>query len=221
MIKQLRKAAVLMVIAAGLGSIPSSVAKASADSTAPVSLTYTEPSPIGIPYRWNVEMNPGQHANIEYFVGAKSWWEPTNPPATPGWTHTSNWIALKLDARALVIIDVKPLAGIACTGSLSFACNQQTLVAAGDLYPAVSLYEGIDTTSDQDHVFNPIGNFWSTINYLDSKRNKSPNQVLRFQAKLDPGEYTIDVGGANAFFCANGDPCFTGGQGYAVTIRAR
>ena len=179
-------------------------------------LTYTEPSPDGIPYRWHIDASSFSVTSFKYYVGAKSWWEPTNPAATPGWTHTSNWIALHLEKNSLIDISIVPLGSIACTGSLSVACAS-TKVAGSDLYPGLSLYAGIDTTSDQDHVFNPIGNFWSSINYIDSKRTKGPKS-LTYSRYLTAGDYTIDVGGANAFFCKSTDPCYTGGEGYSTTL---
>jgi cytochrome c peroxidase len=94
------------------------------------------------------------------------------------------------------------------------ACNS-TGRTGSDLYPAISVYKGQDTTSPQDHVFNPIGNFWATkITYFDSSyKSDRVTHVLVYKKKLSAGKYTIDIGGAGARspYCHEGDPCYSGG----------
>lgn len=191
-------------------------------------LTYTSPSANGIPYRWRV--TPGKkQVNFGYYVGAKSWWEPKNyqaNPSEPGWTHNTNWIALTLSKRSLVTIEVGPAAPLPCAPPSQPASCDSTGRTSSDLYPAISLYKGQDTTSPQDHTFNPVGNFWAAgLTYLDSSKKSDPfTRVLTFKKKLDAGQYTINIGGAAALIApgcgAVTDPpssCL-GGRSYQATV---
>ena len=168
----------------------------------PAGLSYIPSAPTGIPYKWDVQMSDHSYTQFISYVGAKSWWEPTNPPATPGWTHSSNWVKLELKKAANVEIEIEAETGIACTGP-TFPCDQTTLVAVGNLYPAISLYKGVDTTSAQDHIFNPVGNgsfFSSNVTYLGSKKSIG-KKSLTYKTKLAAGSYTLNIGGANYFNC--------------------
>ena len=157
-----------------------------------------------------------------YYVGALSWWQPGFPQATPGWTHNSNWIALTLTKTSLVTIQVGPNVPAPCAPPNQPAACNSTGRTGSDLYPAVSIYKGQDTTSPQDHVFNPIGNIWATnITYLDSSsKSDRVTHVLAYKKKLPAGQYTIDIGGAGAVsaYCYQGQPCYSGGQSYQATI---
>jgi hypothetical protein len=185
----------------------------------PALLSYIPSSPTGIPYKWDVQLSEHSYTQFISYVGAKSWWEPTNPSTTPGWTHSSNWVKLELQKAAYVEIEIEAETGIACTGP-TFPCDRTTLVAVGNLYPAISLYKGVDTSSVQDHVFNPVGNgsfFSSSVKYLDSKKSKGKHS-LTYKTKLAAGSYTLNIGGANSFYCKPTDVCYKGGQGYEATI---
>lgn len=197
----------------------------------PAALKYTDPSTTtyGIPYRWHVEMSDQSWTEFEYYVGAKSWWEPANPEATPGWTHSSNWVELVLKDDAYVEIKVKADdSGVPCTatGALLKACDQTTLVAVGGLYPAISLYSGVDmdTLSPQEHSFNPVGDdsFFTPygVKYLASKMTKGKNSV-KYKTKLAAGSYTLNIGGASHFFCNSTDDCYKGGRGYEASITTK
>jgi hypothetical protein len=146
-------------------------------------LTYTTPSATGIPYRWWVTLGQKDQTDFGYYVGALSWWQPGNPPTTPGWTHNSNWVALNLTNAAQVTIEISPDVPVPCAPPSQPAACDTTGRTGSDLYPAISIYTGQDTTSPQDHVFNPVGNFWAVnINYLDSstksdrKTHRSPTR---------------------------------------------
>jgi hypothetical protein len=195
-------------------------------------LTYTDPSPNGIPYRWWV--SPGKkQVNFGYYVGSKSWWEPANyqlNPNQPGWTHNSNWIALTLSKKSWVTIEVGPTVPVPCAPPSQPAACDNTGRTGSDLYPAISLYKGQDTTSPQDHTFNPKGPFWATqLTYMDSSKKSDPvTHVLTFttKKKLDAGQYTVNIGGALALIdpnCASADPtqvppACLGGRSYQATI---
>lgn len=199
--------------AAALGSAPSAAAP---------TLTYTEPSATGIPYRWWVTLGSSGQVNFAYYVGARSWWEPANPPATPGWTHNSNWVALTLSRATWVTVKISPSVAVPCAPPSQPAACDTTGHTGSYLYPAVSLYSRVDTTSAQDHTFNPIGNgWWSTIRYIDSSFRSNPvTHVLTFTKFLPSGKYTINIGGAGAkaLACGPTKPCYSGGQSYKAAI---
>lgn len=177
-------------------------------------LTLLTASPDGIPYRWKVVLGNRGFVNFAASVGAKSASEPTNPPATPGWTHTSNWVALTLTSAAVVTIQVGPGA------PMENLFNNG--MADSDLFPAISIYSGQDTTSAQDHTFNPTGNgWWSTIRYGDNSRRSDPyTRVLTYKRWLPAGEYTVNIGGAAALTpqCDAAKPCYNGFKSYQARI---
>jgi hypothetical protein len=192
----------------------------------PTALTYTTPSPNGIPYRWLVTPEKTQ-VNFSYYVGSKSWWEPANydaNPSLPGWTHNTNWIALNLKAKSWVTIEVGPAAPMPCAPPSQPAACDSTGRTGSDIYPAISLYRGYDTTSPQDHVFNPRGSFWAKrLRYISSSSQSDPvTHVLKFRKLLPAGVYTINIGGAAAIspYCSQSAPCYTGGKSYQATINA-
>ena len=195
-------------------------------------LTYTDPDDTkpGIPYRWWITPGPKDQVNFGYYVGALSWWQPTFAPPNTGWTHNSNWVALTLTKTSWVTIQVGPTIPVPCAPPLQPAACDNTGRTGSDLYPAISIYKGQDTTSvapgtpPDNHVFNPVGNFWATgITYLDSSyKSDRVTHVLVYKKKLPAGKYTIDIGGAGARspYCYQGQPCYSGGQSYQATITA-
>jgi hypothetical protein len=182
-------------------------------------LTFTPPSPNGIPYRWIVNLGARQEVAFGGSVGAKSWSEPTNPAATPGWTHTSNWVQLTLTTGAWVTIQVGPDVPNQPLFPNPPSANG---LGGGDLLPAISLYSGQDTTSAQDHTFNPKGNgWWSSIQYIDSTSRIDPiKHVLTYKRWMPAGNYTVNIGGAAAVspYCNSTKPCYTGYQSFQAWI---
>ncbi len=183
----------------------------------------TSPSGLcGIPYIWYVTLGPKDRTDFGFFVGALSWWQPGFPPATPGWTHNSNWVALNLTNDSDVTIEISPDVPVPCVTTTQPQACDTTGRTGSDLWPAISIYKGLDTTSPQDHVFNPIGNFWATkISYLTSSTKADPKtHTLTFTKYLRAGMYTIDIGGAAAIspYCPQNAPCYSGGKSYQATI---
>lgn len=220
------------VIASAIATSPASAGGTSAtnpfkpsrvyQTPAADALTYTDPDDDGIPYRWWVELGAKGRVSFTYYVGAKSWWEPANPPEAPGWTHNSNWVALTLTEPAWVTIHVGPALTQPCAPPSQPAACDATGRTGSDLYPAVSLYSGQDTTSVQEHTFNPVGDgWWSTILYEDSSfESNRKTHVLAYKKSLPAGQYTINIGGAGAKSpdCDPSAPCYSGGQSYQAMI---
>ena len=197
---------------------------------APPPTLAVEPVPpgSGIPYKWDVGLSHKQHVEMVLFVGAKSWNEPSNPDGLKGWTHTSNWIAIDLEEDAKLKITVARQQGVVQS-------DGSGALTRDHLYPALSLYAGQDRTSDQDHVFNNSGDFWSTVHFMANEPNAKGRDKIVFKTKkLPAGQYTVDIGGnppslgdvANYPLdgCAATDPtcyAYTGQQGYHALIEAQ
>ncbi len=196
-------------------------------------LRFADPTPeLGISYEWTVSLLRKEAAQFVWYVGAKSWNEPSNPPGLKGWTHTSNWVAIELEEPAVLVITVERQAGVVFT-----AAGLPTL-ARGSLVPALSLYSGWDDTSEfEDHTFDNAGNFWSTIQYVGNNPN-TPNKkgvaktkISYRTKKLPAGKYSLNIGGNPppiasypASNCDLADPTcydYTGPQGYRARIEAR
>jgi hypothetical protein len=182
----------------------------------------------GIGYEWTVELDGKDQASVVNAVGAKSWNEPP-PLYTPpdsGWTHTSNWIALKLHRDAKVIIEVERQEGVAIQNGTT------TAAARNKLIPAISVYKGWDNTSCEDHRYNTGANFdWSSVEFIGNEPNEKGRSVAKFRAELPAGEYSIAIGGnpkvLKTYPANNCDPtdpvcyAYTGRHGYEATITAK
>lgn len=186
------------------------------------------PPGSGIPYKWDVGMSRKQRVELVLFVGAKSWNEPSNPDGLKGWTHTSNWIAIDLEEDAKLKITVTRQQGVVQSDGSGALTRDR-------LYPALSLYAGHDSASDQDHVFNNAGDFWSTVHFMGNEPNAKGRDKIVFKTKkLPAGQYTVDIGGnppslgAVANYPGNGcdaaDPTcyvYTGQHGYHAVIETK
>ncbi len=193
-------------------------------------LSFADPAPAGISYEWTVRLHRRQKAELIHAVSAKSWSEPLNPEGLKGWTHTSSWIALDLEDAAAVTITVERQQGVVVTSDTGLP-----EVARFALVPAVSVYSGWDQTTEfEDHAFNNLGNFWSTIVYVGSASNPKAKPRVVYKARLPAGRHSIVIGGnprslgePGAYPASTCDPVdpvcydYTGVHGYKVTIKTK
>ncbi|HWP65089.1 MAG TPA: hypothetical protein VNO26_04140 [Candidatus Limnocylindria bacterium] len=196
----------------------------------PVSATagdvrFDDPAPAGISYEWTVSLAKRQTAELVRFVGALAWNEPSQPVGAKGWTHWSDWVALELAAPATVKIVVTAQQGVVGPAGLMRSA----------LVPAVSLYDGWDeTTENEAHTYNAVGNFWAAMQYLASAANEKGRSVVTLKRKLPAGRYSIAIGGnppslggASAYPTSDCDPAdeicyrYTGFHGYRAKITAK
>lgn len=219
--------------AISLGLLTLSLGLSSAASAADVQ--YSDPAPnandggcYGISYEWTILMNGKDEASFVGHVGAKSWNEPPpsyEPPLT-GWTHTSHWVALRLENPSLVMIEVERQEGVAYSTSTGMRTARNQLV------PAFSIYRHWDNTScDEEHRYDNAGNFdWSTVEYIANRPNHSKTGKVKHTIKLPAGEYSIAIGGDPATLevyppnnCdATADAqcyAYTGRHGYRANIK--
>ena len=192
-------------------------------------LSFADPAPGGVSYEWTLIMHRGEEASVVNAVSAKSWHEPMNPENLKGWTHTSNWIALELEQDAKVKITVQRQQGVIVN------TDGVPMVARFGLVPALTVYSGWDdTTQFEDHAYNNVGNFWSTVVYMGHNANAKSRDKVVYKAKLPAGRYSIVIGGNPASLgdasqyppsdCDPIDPLcyrYSGNHGYVATIRTR
>lgn len=196
------------------------------------SVAFADPVPdVGIGYEFTVTMKRKEKSGFVWYVGAKSWNEPSNPDGLKGWTHTSNWVALDLLEPAKLKITIERQPGVVFPGTTGLD------VARGELTPAVSLYSGWDdTTVFEDHTFNNEGNFWSTIQFLDNEPNAKGKTKVQLKTKevLPAGHYSLVIGGnplplasLASYPVAGCDPlvrlcyAYTGPHGYRALIETK
>ena len=196
-------------------------------------LAFADPNPAaGISYEWTLSLKKKEKASFVWYVGAKSWSEPSNPDGLKGWTHTANWVAIELAEPAVLAITVERQGGVVYS-----AAGVQVL-ARGALVPALSLYSGWDDTTEfEEHNFDNAGNFWATLDYignqpnLPNRKGDTKTRVSYKTKKLPAGRYTLVIGGnppiiasyPDAGCDANDATChdYTGPHGYRATVEAR
>ncbi len=196
-------------------------------------LAFADPNPAaGISYEWTLSLQKKEKASFVWYVGAKSWSEPSNPDGLKGWTHTANWVAIELAEPAVLAITVERQGGVVYS-----AAGVQVL-ARGALVPALSLYSGWDETTEfEEHNFDNAGNFWATIDYIGNQPNppnrkgETKTRISYKTKKLPAGRYTLVIGGNPPVIATypdsscdpNDATCYdyTGPHGYRATIEAR
>jgi hypothetical protein len=153
----------------------------------------------GIPYTWQAAVaGPGDSVTIVDDVGNKSWADPMNPDLgsfglDAGWTHTSNWIHLTLAAPAELTITLAEKADVpdGSGGTL-----------AGDLVPAMSLWEGADNDGAEDHYYEQGAvPHWiddasfAFVDHADTGPGPHDGLDAVLEGTFAAGVYTIAVGG--------------------------
>lgn len=182
---------------------------------------FADPDEGGIGYEWTVSIAHHGTAEIVGSTGGKGSYEPSFEAPDFGWTHTTDWVALELGADVTLEIEMSRQEGVyevkvdEDTGEKSFATS------GAMLYPALSVYKGWDTTTEKEKgSFNPIGNFWSTLEYMGVAYSESGEETIKYRAKLPAGQYSVNIGGVNALYCAETDACYNGVHGYRVKFTA-
>ncbi len=176
---------------------------------------------VGIGYEWTVTAS--ENGTIEYVgaVGAKSSWEPEFEDPNRGWTHTSDWTALTLEAKKMVTIELHRQQGVTFSSTDSETGEVSVVTAGNCLVPAFSVYSGIDSSSESEPgSFNSAGDFWSTISFAQVTFDLNPDTTsVKSSVILDAGEYTLNFGGANgAIFSSEDAACFNGQHGFRAKI---
>ncbi|WP_428353887.1 hypothetical protein [Methyloprofundus sp.] len=190
-------------------------------TTAIADVQFADPEEGGIGYEWTVSLGHHGSAEIIGSTGGKGSFEPAFEAPDIGWTHTTDWVALDLEAEVVLEIKITRQEGVyelkvdRETGAKSYATS------GAMLYPAMSIYEGWDSTTEKEKgSFNPIGNFWSTIQFKAAEFSAWGEDTIVYRAKLPAGKYSVNIGGVNAMYCSETDDCYKGVHGYRATFTA-
>lgn len=164
-----------------------------------------EPLNGGVGYAWTVSMSGKDNASVEGLVGAWSWDEDSFPETAKGWTHTSNWVALKLNKASKVTIRLFRKLNVS---------DGQGGVGGNILFPAFSVYKNWDGDGGDDHTYNNRGNVvWAEdLSYLTHVENGGSATSVDLTLELPAGMYSLAVGGNSP--STNREPF----QGYGLEI---
>ena len=190
-------------------------------TTAIADVKFADPDEGGIGYEWTVTLGHHGSAEIVGSTGGKGSYEPAFEAPDFGWTHTTDWVALELEEDVILEITVARQQGV-YEMTVNEDTGEQSYATSGAmLYPALSIYEGWDSTTEKEKgSFNPIGNFWSTINFKAAEFSAWGEDTIIYRAKLAAGKYSVNIGGVNALYCAETDACYNGVHGYRATFTA-
>jgi len=164
-----------------------------------------EPLDGGVGYAWTVSMSGKDNASVEGLVGAWSWDEDSFPETAKGWTHTSNWVALKLNKASKVTIRLFRKLNVS---------DGQGGVGGNILFPAFTVYQNWDGDGGDDHTYNNKGNVvWAEdLAYLTHVENNGTATSVEITLELPAGLYSLAVGGNSP--STNREPF----QGYGLEI---
>lgn len=168
-----------------------------------------EPIDGGVRYVWTVNMGADDKADLQGSVGAWSWDEDSFPETAKGWTHTSNWVALRLTKSAKVTFRLFRKENVPVEGGG---------VAGNILYPAFTLYRNWDGDGGDKHTYNNRGNVeWAEdLEYLTHVENVNGATNSQLTIELPAGLYSIALGGNSP--STNREPAQ--GYGFEVTTKS-
>jgi hypothetical protein len=171
----------------------------------------------GIGYTYTVIAGAGDTGSFSSHVGAWSWEDNSlfggiNQSTQPvGWTHTSNWMALKLTQDVFFSLTLERDANVPWTSpSAPPALNGKADTAS--MFPSLTLYRGWDNDGSDLHTYNNRGNVsWAEdIRYMDHVDNSTSKRITRTW-RLPAGDYSVALG-------SNAPANNTNRQGYKATF---
>jgi hypothetical protein len=184
----------------------------------------TDPQAGGIGYRWTVTLGGSDFASVSRHVGAWAWEDASlfGAGETPvGWTHNSEWVALKLEVDSFVTFRLANAAGVPNLGD-------PTGFAGNNLFPAMTIYSGWDNDlapqafADANNDGDPVDNWHSYVNRANidwaedvgyfSHLEPNGTHVVEATILMSAGDYTIVLGGKSTSSVA--EPR----QGYSATF---
>ena len=172
-------------------------------------VTHSDPQSGGIIYYWTVNLGMNDSASASRFVGAWSWQDSSlfSPGETPvGWTHNSDWIALKLEVPAIVTLRLESQSNV----SLQNPFNPDA-VASPNLVPGMTVYAGWDNdpvpqafadannggvAADSWHSYSNRGNVeWAEDMRYFTHLEPNGTHVVQVTMLMPAGEYSLAIGG--------------------------
>jgi hypothetical protein len=171
-------------------------------------ITAGDPNAGGIGYAFQANLGANESASVQSHVGAWSWEDQSlfgvgEDPV--GWTHTSNWYALTLEADSLFTLTVARDATVPIAGGgfrpVDHMYPSFTIWSGWDndaVPEAVALalgYPAVDLPIQDHHTYDNNGPVvWAEdIGYLDSLANTTLESVSRTWS-LPAGQYSIVIG---------------------------
>ena len=170
----------------------------------------------GVGYAFYVEFhNNNSTHSVTSHVGAWSWednalFNASNGEPPVGWTHTSNWVALSLEAPANITIRLARQEGVAWPS----AELPDRTASVTSMFPSFTLWSNWDNDDGDSHTYNNRGNVsWAEdlvyINHVDNSTEASIERTFTLAA----GEYSFALG-------SNAPATDTNRQGYSATFTA-
>jgi hypothetical protein len=180
----------------------------------PVPNTYDpDPADGGVPYRWQVQLGAVDSGTATRHVGAWSWEDNAlfdagagDPPV--GWTHTSDWVLVTLNAASTFTLRMEAQAGVAApSGS-----DPGNIAGTDSMFPSFTIYSGVDHTGAEHHTYNNRGAVaWSDgLTYMDHVNNSTASFAEKSWV-LPAGAYTVVLG-------SNAPATTPNRQGYLATF---
>ena len=171
----------------------------------------------GIGYAFTVVAGAGDAGSFKSHVGAWSWEDnslfgnPGQSPQPVGWTHTSNWVAVKLTQEVFFSLTLERDATVPWPS----VSEPNRLADTSSMFPSLTLYRGWDNDGGDFHTYNNRGNVaWAEdIRYVDHVDNSTAETITRTW-RLPAGDYTFALG-------SNADTNNTNRQGYKATYSTR
>ncbi len=167
----------------------------------------SDPSQQGVPYGHFVTLGANQSGGFSDLVGAWSWEDDSGL----GWTHSTNWTALRLPNDTLLTITM------ARDANVPWANAPIELNGFGDtssMFPSLTLWRGWDQDGGQGHTYQNQGavSWAEKLHYLDHVDNGTEETITRTWF-LPKGDYTLALGSKAPATNANK-------QGYSITFAA-
>ena len=155
----------------------------------------TDPGPSGgIGYAHTVTLNGNDSATLSNHVGAWSWEDDslfTPPEPTVGWTHTSKWVAVNLQASTVLTLTMSRDANVPWPS----VDQPDRKASVASMYPSLTIWQGWDNDDGDSHTYNNRGVVaWAEdLEYLDHIDNSTEESITRSWV-LPAGEYTLALG---------------------------
>jgi hypothetical protein len=171
----------------------------------------------GIGYAFTVVAGAGDTGSFKSHVGAWSWEDnslfgnPGQSPQPVGWTHTSNWVAVKLTQEVFFSLTLERDANVPWPS----VAEPNRLADTTSMFPSLTLYRGWDNDGGDHHTYNNRGNLaWAEdIRYVDHVDNSTAETITRTW-RLPAGDYSFALG-------SNAASNNTARQGYKATYSTR
>lgn len=167
----------------------------------------TDPAETGVPYTHHVTLGANQTGGFSDHVGAWSWEDDSlfsEGQPTVGWTHTSNWTALRVQNDTLLTITMSRDANVPLAGG-GFADTSS-------MFPSFTIWRGWQTAGAAAHTYHNRGSVsWApNLTYFDHIDNSDQESIIR-TIFLPKGDYTFALG-------SNAPATNTNRQGYSITF---